>query len=347
MTMDTREETARPMGVLACLLAGFDLVSRHLWLAVLPILLDLFLWLGPRISIQPLIERVADLLRSQAASPADGAQVTFLVTTLAQVGERYNLFSVLGGVPFLTVPSLLARDAPGMLSPLGDAIRWSIRGILPLASGWLLFLPAGLVLGFVYMASVARSVRAMHGTVDEEPARSRLHDDQGAARFIDWLLRLVRYLVFAGAVLVMLVFMVPSWLYLTTLGMSIGQIMGSIVMIAGFVMGAYMLTQFAFVIHGVLLGGRGLLRAAWESFILVRTQFIPVIGMLLTIALVQRGLQAVWTLPGANSWALLIGIVGNACVSTGLVAATFIFYRDRLNGLVAYYRQRTSTRNRT
>jgi hypothetical protein len=35
-------------------------------------------------------------------------------------------------------------------------------------------------------------------------------------------------------------------------------------------------------------------------------------------------------LPTADSWAFLIGIVGNAVVATGLTGGAFLFYRDRL-----------------
>ena len=41
------------MSVLACLAAGFDIVARHPLTVSVPLLLDLFLWLGPRLSLAP------------------------------------------------------------------------------------------------------------------------------------------------------------------------------------------------------------------------------------------------------------------------------------------------------
>jgi hypothetical protein len=37
----------------------------------------------------------------------------------------------------------------------------------------------------------------------------------------------------------------------------------------------------------------------------------------------------VWNLPAPDSWVTLAGIGGHAFVSTGLVTATFVFYKDR------------------
>ncbi len=44
------------MGPLACITTGFEVVARAPWLAVLPLLLDLFLWLGPRLSVAPILQ---------------------------------------------------------------------------------------------------------------------------------------------------------------------------------------------------------------------------------------------------------------------------------------------------
>jgi hypothetical protein len=35
-----------------------------------------------------------------------------------------------------------------------------------------------------------------------------------------------------------------------------------------------------------------------------------------------------WRIPPADSWLTLLGIFGNAFVSTALLAASFIYYRD-------------------
>jgi hypothetical protein len=95
-------------------------------------------------------------------------------------------------------------------------------------------------------------------------------------------------------------------------------------------LGAFVLLHLLFVVHGVLLGGRGLIRATWESVLLVRSQLGAVVGLMGLIFVIYQGLGFVWALPKADSWAMLVGVIGNGCIATGLTAATFVFYQERL-----------------
>ncbi len=51
-----------PLGLIDTLSSGFKVVQRRPWLILPPILLDLWLWLGPRWSIQPLADSLLRLL---------------------------------------------------------------------------------------------------------------------------------------------------------------------------------------------------------------------------------------------------------------------------------------------
>src|ERR1700704_5244040 len=46
---------AQPTGVIETLSAGYSAVNHHLWVLLLPILLDVFLWFGPHVSYSPLV----------------------------------------------------------------------------------------------------------------------------------------------------------------------------------------------------------------------------------------------------------------------------------------------------
>jgi len=39
-------------------------------------------------------------------------------------------------------------------------------------------------------------------------------------------------------------------------------------------------------------------------------------------------LNYLWSVPPNNSWMLLIGIAGHAFITTALLAASFVYYRD-------------------
>ncbi len=85
-----------------------------------------------------------------------------------------------------------------------------------------------------------------------------------------------------------------------------------------------------FVVPGILLGERPLHRAIGESMLLTHLNLPPVLGLIVLAVVIYEGLGYAWSLPANDSWALLVGIVGNAFVATSLTGAAFIFYRERL-----------------
>jgi hypothetical protein len=46
--------------------------------------------------------------------------------------------------------------------------------------------------------------------------------------------------------------------------------------------------------------------------------------------LVSKGLDILWDNPDEVSWLLLIGILGHAFVTTGILASSFIYYTDAI-----------------
>ena len=73
-----------------------------------------------------------------------------------------------------------------------------------------------------------------------------------------------------------------------------------------------------------------LLPSLRNSLRLVRMNMPGVTGMFMLIIVLSWGLGFLWSLPPGNSWLLLAGITAHAFVATGVVAATFHFYQDRL-----------------
>src|SRR5579859_6935546 len=52
----TARREAPPTGVIETLSAGYAAVNRQLWVLLLPVLLNVFLWLGPHVSYSPLVD---------------------------------------------------------------------------------------------------------------------------------------------------------------------------------------------------------------------------------------------------------------------------------------------------
>jgi hypothetical protein len=47
--------------------------------------------------------------------------------------------------------------------------------------------------------------------------------------------------------------------------------------------------------------------------------------------ILTTGLNYLWSVPSSDSWMTLIGIAGHAFITTALLAASFVYYRD-MNG---------------
>ena len=90
-------------GVFATLGNGFELTTRDLWLIVIPAILDVFLWIGPRLSFRPLIESLSAQLPPQP-------MLVDVMPLLEMFATRLNHFTYLS-VSLLGVPAL-SVDCP-------------------------------------------------------------------------------------------------------------------------------------------------------------------------------------------------------------------------------------------
>ncbi|MEA3341112.1 MAG: hypothetical protein U9R15_14200, partial [Chloroflexota bacterium] len=339
----TREEPLRPLGVIGCLMTGFDIVSRRLWLIALPVLLDMFLWLGPRLSVSPLLRGLVAFLRTQPAPDSTTArQVMEATRYLEQVSAHINLLALLSRLPLLNVPSLLAWRMPA--SPLGEPQEVLVTGLLSLASWGILLIPTGLVLGFLYLNGLARHIRGTRSSDEQKPASDEAEGTEQATVEREGAWRFIRVLLFAAGLLAAGAIITPPWLLVVGTVEALVPGMGFWLLIFSMGLAGYLGLHLLFVVPGVMVGGRGLWQATWESVGLTHTQLFPMMGLILLAAVIYGGLSYVWLLPSTDSWALLVGIVGNGCIATGLTAAGFVFYQERIRQLTAAIQAAAKTR---
>jgi len=319
-------------GVIGCLTAGFEMLGQNLLMVALPVVLDLFLWLGPRVSVEPLLQGVVTLLRNQTpADPEMAGQVDQAVILLEQFGERFNLLSMLGGVPMFQVPSLLARRASAAGSPLGDPHVLSLSSVLSLIPWWAALAFFGLVLGFLYLNEIAHQIQDGESSGLARPtATGEGGGADGDDSLRDGMWKFLRFVSFGLGLVVIGSLVLPVWVLIVALGASIAQPLGIMLWIAGLGFLSYTALHLLFVIPGLLLGGRRLLRAISESVLLSHVSLSSVFGFVLLAVVIYEGLGYAWLLPHSDSWAMLIGIVGNAFVATGLTGAAFLFYQEQV-----------------
>jgi hypothetical protein len=307
------------MGALACVTTGFEVIARHPELTLFPLVLDLFLWLGPRLSIAPILQDIkalmSQLMLADVAMPDVGESYAIAVQILEELSQGFNLFSLLDPGPLLGVPVLMPNFLSS-LRPIGNQPALEVASVLVL----LLWLPVlagvGLGLNAVYLRSVGRHVIAE--TDSSLPGPKTV-----------WTLW--RQFIEFGLVIFAIVFSFSLALSFvgTLVGLLSFALAGLLMTLASSIL-LFIGLHLLFTVPGIVLLQRRLFAAMKESLLLTRGDFLNVVFLLGLILVISRGLNVVWTLPKPDSWSTLVGLVGHAFVSTALTAAFFVFYQERL-----------------
>jgi hypothetical protein len=77
----------------------------------------------------------------------------------------------------------------------------------------------------------------------------------------------------------------------------------------------------------MVLDGRPLLQGLWQSLVLVRRNGWRVMGFVIVVNRVMLGFRGVWGLIGQTTLGVLVAIVGNAFLATGMLLAGFVYYQ--------------------
>jgi hypothetical protein len=279
---------------------GFQVVNRRLWIIIVPILLDLFLWLGQRLSVDPLM----DQLVNSGYWNATGQQM------IGGLGKGMNLFSLLSfGLPSL-LPFLDTRPA---LFGNGESVVQISNGV-----NFLVFFLGlglgGMLLTCLYLTPIAHSIRDSRFSAGLVGRRVGLN----------WL-RLLGFsavLIAAG-----LVASIPfaALAFLGVLGADGAVLLLGVVEIFGLWVAFFLF----FAMDSIMVSEAGPLRAIYNSFNVVRRNFWSSLLLVIVTLLISQGMPLAWKLLAASPWGLIVGIIGNAYIGTGLVAASMIFYLDR------------------
>ncbi len=307
--MQSKEKTAPLPSIWATIAAGFDVTAKHFWLILIPVLLDSFLWLGPRLSIRLLVERMVVFWQQESAA-VSGLNVDALLA----LAPRTNLLTSLS-VPIIGVPALMVGLTPEKTPLPTTLIELDSAGLM--VGLFVLFSVLGLMLTAVYMTLTASVVRQM-------PVR------QALSKLVTNWLKLM------GLVITLLIFAMMVYIPVVIVGVLaalISQGLASVVLLAGPVLILWLVVYLVFAPHGIFVNGRPLGRAMIESLQMMRYFLLSAVTLLLFVILIGQSVDWLLLLADDGSWLTWVGIWGHAFVSTALLAATFIFYRDRYDSL--------------
>lgn len=250
------------------------------------------------------------------------AEVLDLASQLGQVAPQTNLFTTLT-VQLVGVPALMVGFAPEktpLASQVIDIDNWSTWFGL-----FATFTVIGLLLTAVYYTLIASAVK------NQSFAEDQLSPGQWGKRVMSSWLRLMGLLLLF--LLMLMILYIPLILIGTILYL-INSTLGSISLLLGPFLAIWIIIYLSLAPQGIVLNGRPLLRAVIESVRLVQANLPSVLLLLLTVFFTGAILDWLLFAVENGSWLTLVNILGHAFVSTALVAAIFIFYRDRYQVLL-------------
>jgi hypothetical protein len=307
-----------PPGLISTLVRGFDSVASHVMVILPPVLLDLFLWLGPHLRLKSFLGPILEQLPAMAkAFPASFTDPAALQQSWTGFMNQFNLFILLRTFP-VGATSLLSLQMPGQ-TPLGVPVGLDAGSFLGIIGWILLLILFGWLIGALYYYWIS-------GVAVKPGARSLWKTIQQAT---------LLSIIWMG---VLLVLGLPA-LLLVTVATYIIPILGQIILIAGALLLLWLMMPVFFSVHGIFTLQLDAFRSILGSLRMVRFT-LPNTGLfLLAFLLINSGMNFLWNTPSDNSWWMLVGIAGHAFVSTALLAASFIYYRDTNAWLKAVFEQ--------
>lgn len=297
-----------PPGIINSIRAGFDTIATHLSAMFLPLLLNAFLWLGPRLRVNAMVEAFLEiavpLWRDSGIAAQDVERLTELYRTIA---KNVNLFALLRTLP-IGIPNLFPFE-PESSTPLGEAI--TVQATVWNIPFWLMFLTLlGWAGGALYFYHVSRTVAL--------PVERRV-------TLLRALIQTTLASIFFNLIVAAL-----GFLFFFTLGLlaRVNAILANIFVLLAFLASMWVIVPLFFLPHGMFMKNQNVFASFLSGVQLMRFTMPSSSIFVLVVFLLAAGLNFLWRIPPGDSWMRLVGILGHSFVTTALLAASFIYYRD-------------------
>ncbi len=299
-----------PPGVIGSLRTGFDAIAGNVGVILVPLALDLLLWLGPHLSLdrfmQPILKTYSTLATGNGLKPDD------IKTTLdlySKFFQSFNLLGILRTFP-IGISSLMSGNMPSS-TPWGMPPVWELGSASQVLGLTVLLIFAGWVLGGLYFRWVA--ALAIPGMAENRPHAGRA------------VLQTVVYaILWSGIAWVVGLPLVVLLYILFTVNAMLGQ---GVLLLLGF-LSMWLVVPIFFSPHGIFVRKQNALASIASGFEMTRFTLPTSSLFVLVVFLLGVGLNFLWSKPSADSWLVLVGIFGHAFITTALLASSFVYYNN-------------------
>ena len=289
-------------------------MANHIVVIIIPLVIDLLLWLGPHLQVKTLIMNLFSLLSPTSASSAipPDEQLSSSLELIRTFFADFNLLSLLRTIP-VGIPSLMAFKLPREI-PTGSPGFVDITNPLVLTFIIVGVVFVGLIGGSFFYTCVTQI--SLYGKLELKSAIKT------------WWWSSIQVLILALALLILyIVVSVPSSCAIYAIAL-IGVPLGQFTFFLYFAVMLWLAFPLIFSAHGIFVNHNNALVSVQRSMVLTRMTLPTTSLFFLSILAISEGLDILWRIPPDNSWLSLIGVSGHAFIASALLAASFIYYRD-------------------
>jgi hypothetical protein len=357
--MRMKSEAISRTGIVDALSAGLAEAARRPWLWIVPIVVDLALWLAPRLSITALTTQLMAGWRAllpmvytpdQMSGAAEG--IDLVQKSMVEMARSVNLGSALTA-GWVTPPSALTQFqatrylmiSDAVLAPVGLGVNIKTLTTAPWQTA---SIEIGSVLGLVAVVAVlwliSQLLTALYFRMTVTTLESRsmaAQPDLGAVRQLekdrrlkvtDGWLRLAGYFVVLSLFASFGAFMLRLPLVLVTM---LAVFSGSGAANFLFVLGGgitlwltmWFLSSLFFVGDALAFDHLPLWASFMQSLILVRGSGFRVLGLASIVNVLMLGARAVWGILGSNPAGAVLAIILNGYLVTAMTIGIFVYYQ--------------------
>ena len=291
--------------------ASIDTVSRHIYLLLFPILLDIFFLFGKRLLIFDQFESALNSFTfPSSASPEVISAWQEMTASALSLIRNFSLTAFLRSFP-IGVPSLLAFRSLAE-NPLGTFASVQVTDGGNAFAYLLIFSLIGFIYGALFLMLISSSV-------SNQSFISKKGHILGNLRSL--------FLIPLSSIVIFLLIITPALILISVLS-TLVPLLGSVGFFFLSIFLISMLIPMLFTPHEIALSDTPFFKSIRNSIKTVRPTNLKSSLFFFSVYLITYVTGFLWQIPPDNSWMLLISIIGHALVTTLLYVASFHFYVD-------------------